>query len=234
VNVIGPEKQYTGMPPISQFRDGGLPMDILTEESTTYLDPHFEFNCRYRDPQEVADATAATVSPNSISTMLVSYYENVPQQVIESFEVPVQDQSNARSLVIETKAVSKTEDLEASIEPLYRTLQSLSEVYEECSEENWDGYGAQPISHVSYLEAVKLLTWIPPSIPMPEVTPEPGGEIAFEWYQSKDSVFVASVGGHNIITYAGLFGEDSKAHGTESFREKLPQTILDKIRRILP
>ncbi len=111
-------------------------------------------------------------------------------------------------------------------------IERLDEVYNECSEANWDGYGAKPISHETYFEARKLLTMIPLSFLMPEILAEPDGEIGFEWYKDKDSVFVISVSGNNIITYAGLFGTSNKTHGTECFADELPRIILENIRRL--
>jgi len=96
-------------------------------------------------------------------------------------------------------------------------LQSLNEVFEECSEEGWDGYDALPITEEAYFEAIKLIKSLPvTSFPMPEVTPVPNGKIGLEWYREKRQVFVASVSGRNEIVYAGLFGVN-KSHGTEYF-----------------
>lgn len=113
------------------------------------------------------------------------------------------------------------------------SLTAIKEVFKDCSEPNWDGYNAIPISYEAYCEAGKLLTLLPLSFPMPEIVPEPTGEIGLEWYKGKQFVFVISVGGNNIITYAGIFGEGNKTHGTEVFTESIPPTILRNIRRLL-
>ena len=123
-------------------------------------------------------------------------------------------------------------DLKGIIDWTDLALEELEKVYEECSEANWDGYGAMPISRETYFEARKLLTMIPLSFQMPEILAEPDGEIGFEWYKDKDSVFVISVSGNNIITYAGLFGTSNKTHGTEYFADELPRIILENIRRL--
>jgi len=123
-------------------------------------------------------------------------------------------------------------DLRGTIDWTDLALEELEKVYEECSEANWDGYGAMPISRETYFEARKLLTMIPLSFQMPEILAEPDGEIGFEWYKDKDSVFVISVSGNNIITYAGLFGTSNKTHGTECFADELPRIILENIRRL--
>jgi hypothetical protein len=115
-----------------------------------------------------------------------------------------------------------------------QTLQLLKETYAECSKENWDNYGAKPIFYKAYIEAEKIIKWLPSTIPMPEIVPEPGGEIALEWYKNNKFVFVISVSGNNIITYAGIFGEHSKTHGTEFFVDALPPSIVRNILRLFP
>lgn len=112
-------------------------------------------------------------------------------------------------------------------------LQSLNEVLEECSEEGWDGYDARPITEEAYLEAKRLIESLPFTsfIPMPEIIPEPNGEIALEWSKGKRLVFVASVSGKNEIVYAGLFGSN-KTNGTEYFGDSLPSIIVENLKRL--
>ncbi|MDL1962225.1 MAG: hypothetical protein LWX01_11130 [Deltaproteobacteria bacterium] len=125
-------------------------------------------------------------------------------------------------------------DLKGIIDWTDLALEELEKVYEECLEANWDGYGAIPISRETYSKARKLLRMIPPSLPRPDISAEPDGEITFEWYKEKYSVFVISVGSDNLITYAGLFGESNKIHGTEYFADELPEIICHCIRRLFP
>ncbi|MDY7000561.1 MAG: hypothetical protein SVS15_02115 [Thermodesulfobacteriota bacterium] len=111
-------------------------------------------------------------------------------------------------------------------------LLNLEEVKEECSFENWDGYGASPIVENSYLEALRFIEILPAFLPIPEVDVDPDGEVAFEWDMGRRKVFSVSVGGHNELSYAGLFGS-SKSHGTEYFGDELPWVILYNIHRVL-
>ena len=116
-----------------------------------------------------------------------------------------------------------------------RVLTELKKIYEEYSEKDWDGYGALPINQEAYHEAVRFLealflSWLP----TPEVGPEPEGDIGFEWNYGKNRIFVVSINGTNIITYAGLLGTGNKTHGTEVFDGSIPQTIVNNISRIIP
>jgi len=112
-------------------------------------------------------------------------------------------------------------------------LQILDNLWEECSAAGWDGYEALPISREVYLEAKKLIMSLPvvSFIPMPEIVPEPSGEIAFEWSKGKRRTFIASVGGNNEIVYAGLFGLN-KTHGAEYFGDSLPVILIENLRRL--
>lgn len=86
--------------------------------------------------------------------------------------------------------------------PLQKALQALEEVFEETSEPGWDGYDALPVPWEARLEAEILLRRLPPSIPMPEIVPEPDGEIGLEWYKRKRLTFAASVSGQTFRPFS--------------------------------
>lgn len=110
---------------------------------------------------------------------------------------------------------------------------AINTVYEislECANEDWDGYGALPVSEDANYEARKILQLLPSSVPMPEVLPEPSGDIGLEWRKGRNH-FVISVSGNNEITYAGIFGKN-RIHGTEYFYNAIPSIILENLRRL--
>ncbi len=118
---------------------------------------------------------------------------------------------------------------------LGRVFSELKQIYQECSEKDWDGYAALPISQEAYHEAVRFLEALPLWwLPAPEIGPEPEGDIGFEWNFGKNQIFVVSINGTNIITYAGLLGTGNKTHGTEVFDGSIPQTVINHISRIRP
>jgi hypothetical protein len=123
-------------------------------------------------------------------------------------------------------------DLGGTIDWTDCALESLDEVYEECSKANWDGYDAAPISLEAYFEASKLLRIIPRSYPMPDILPEPDGEIGLEWYKDREFSFVISVCGKNIITYVGLFGKNNETYGAEDFTDSVPKVVLNGLKRL--
>lgn len=115
--------------------------------------------------------------------------------------------------------------------PLEETLDSLIEAYEECSEYNWDGYGASPIAEDAFNEAWKLIKLFPLSIPMPEISADPAGGISLEWYRERRLTFVVSVSEEKRLDYAGLFGSNT-SYGSEHFGDTLPTVILENLRRL--
>lgn len=135
------------------------------------------------------------------------------------------DFSDEYALAIETKPEKQEDDKEPLFQDLYR-------IYRECSESDWDNYGANPINGQTFREAMILLAQLPSELPLPEVIPEPAGNIAFEWYKGKRYVYVISVGGKSTIEYAGLFGRHSKTYGAEYFSGELPELIVSTILRL--
>lgn len=107
----------------------------------------------------------------------------------------------------------------------------LFDVYRECSEANWDGYSASPITLKTLKEALKIIRLLPSSFPLPEIVAEPDGSIGFEWHKGQKLIFVISVEGKYRINYAGIFGSN-KIHGSEYFGEMLPSVVIENLRRL--
>lgn len=114
-----------------------------------------------------------------------------------------------------------------------KTIETLNEICEEYSKEDWDGYGANPISFDAIQEAKKFIQLLPYKFPQPEVVPEPTGEVGLEWYKDKDSTFVISFNGRKTLAYAGIFGNE-KTHGTIYFEDLIPQIIYEEIKKLIP
>ena len=135
------------------------------------------------------------------------------------------DYSDEDPLCIE----AQFEDFVKSKWSLYR---EIYRIYSECSVPDWDGYDAIPISEKTFSKALKLAQLLPSDLPLPEVIPEPTGEIAFEWYQNKTHVFVISMEEGDVISYAGLFGVHSQTHGSEYFTHQIPLLLTNHISRL--
>ncbi|MBE9478697.1 MAG: hypothetical protein IMY80_01935 [Chloroflexi bacterium] len=119
----------------------------------------------------------------------------------------------------------------AYVDPQRRLLQEIEEAFEECSSENWDGHGSDPVDLITYAAAVAFLLHLPTDIPTAEIAVEPDGEIAFEWYISPEMIFSVSIGPGGVLTYAGRFGA-ATTHGTEVFEGDIPWEILENLGRL--
>lgn len=115
--------------------------------------------------------------------------------------------------------------------PLEEMRDALNEIYRECSQANWDGYGAAAISEDTYEEANRIINLLPSSIPMPEILAEPTGDIGFEWNKGKGQVFAFSVRGKHLIIFAGIIA-GNKVHGSEYFEDTIPLMIRQRIRNL--
>ena len=111
------------------------------------------------------------------------------------------------------------------------SLQELYNLLEECSTENWDGYGARPVDPDSFNEAERFIRALPTTVSEPEVAVDPDGEISLEWYFEPRKVFSVSIGKRNEIKYAGLYGFN-KTYGREYFDDEIPKAIFDNIDRL--
>ncbi|MEK6656598.1 MAG: hypothetical protein AABY58_04080 [Nitrospirota bacterium] len=131
------------------------------------------------------------------------------------------------------KVVNDFRDTETLGRPLHQALQSLEEVFKECSEDNWDGYNAHPMTEGAYYEAVRLFEMLPSPTFLPdEVTPEPDGSISLEWYKGKTRLFAISLSGRNEIVYAGIFGPN-EIHGTVYFGASVPKRVMENLKDLL-
>lgn len=101
--------------------------------------------------------------------------------------------------------------------------QYLVDICSRCKEENWDGYDARPINQNNFYAASILLDLLPDNVGIPDIIPEPTGEIGFEWSKGKDLIFVLSVN-PDTITFAGVLGVN-KFHGETKFTNELPENI---------
>ena len=112
-------------------------------------------------------------------------------------------------------------------------ISHLAEIYEDCIEPNWDGYEAERVVWDAYLNAKRFLETYPPSMPLPELSVDPDGEIVFEWYVSPYRNFSVSIGAEEVLNYAGLFDDGPKS-GTDEFFGDIPAKIFCLINQLYP
>jgi hypothetical protein len=108
---------------------------------------------------------------------------------------------------------------------------ALLEACAQAQESGWDGYNGEGVKTGAYISAEALLRALPGSVPAPEISVDPDGEIAFDWTADRQHVFSISIGDNGILSYAGLFG-GSKVTGREVFTGVFPVGIVAHIARV--
>jgi hypothetical protein len=109
----------------------------------------------------------------------------------------------------------------------YQAIEQLGEVYEECSEVNWDGYGAVAITHATYKKAAEFLDAMPNRLPPPEVIPENDGELALEWRDHRGQSLSVSLSSNGRMTV--LYGPERFRTTMYWTRPELPKPLLKLI-----
>lgn len=90
----------------------------------------------------------------------------------------------------------------------------------------------EPVTSETVTQALRFALLLPNSVPIPEVSADPDGDISFDWIGRTGKMFSVSVDRTGRAAYAGRFGERSKVHGIEQLSDILPQEILRGIEKI--
>jgi hypothetical protein len=111
-------------------------------------------------------------------------------------------------------------------------LSELLQTVRECRDSNWDGYGAEPVSNITYHLAQQFLKALPLGISAPTIGAEPDGHLTVEWYRSPRRTLSVSISPGGDLHYAALIGT-AKAFGTEPFFGEAPRALVDLIHRVM-
>jgi hypothetical protein len=154
-----------------------------------------------------------------------TYFDNVPTQSSAASEV------GKTLFQLLVNASSHARDNATDWRPLARAY--IEEVAQECGSDGWDGYGAKAISPVTKEQAQALIDMFPFSFAMPEVLPDPDGEIALCWDLGPGRVFTTTVGSSGLVSYAGILGNGEKPHGVEPIKGKIPKPVIEALDKLL-
>jgi hypothetical protein len=104
-----------------------------------------------------------------------------------------------------------------------RVAEMLSSVHALCDQRLTDSSTAA--------KAVTFALQLPRSLPAPEISADPDGEISFDWFGPSGKMYSISINQSGRLSYAGWFREDSRVHGTETLADAAPEQILRGIAR---
>lgn len=110
----------------------------------------------------------------------------------------------------------------------------------DCSNADWDGSGATPVSDQTIGLTAKiaetLFTILPRGTPAPDLIPEADGEICISWSVDAGRLFSLSVGTHGKINFAGQFGKEGGIHAWQAIdatnHSTLEESLQDSARYI--
>jgi len=114
---------------------------------------------------------------------------------------------------------------------LDEALENLAELKQECAKPAWDGCDAQPVGEKTLEHLVAFLQALPENVPVPDLVPEPDGEVAVEWQTGARRIFSVSIGPDERLSYAGLLGAN-RWHGVDQFFGNMPSEIIRGIARV--
>ena len=103
---------------------------------------------------------------------------------------------------------------------------TLAEAFRDCSEPDWDSYGAARADELSMWWAKKVLAAFPSCLGVPEIAFEPDGDAGLEWWRGPSRVLSVSVGRNGELRYAARLNA-ARIIGTEMFADGLPKRLVE-------
>lgn len=131
------------------------------------------------------------------------------------------------------------EQTEASHQQLARSsslsnasiLDDLDALIEEGAEENWDGYGAKPISLESVEVAGELIRALPLGASHPTLGMEPDGMVTMEWYAGPSRVVSLTARPDGTLSYVAIFGAE-RQFGSAPYLGSMPRILLNLLQLV--
>lgn len=111
------------------------------------------------------------------------------------------------------------------------TIDELLTIWADCRTPNWDGYDAFPVKERTLNYAYAFIQALPLGFPLPSVSAEPDGHVAFDWFRSLHWTISVSVSPEGVLYYAALLG-NSDSRGSEPFLGEIPERLLNLIKEV--
>lgn len=101
-------------------------------------------------------------------------------------------------------------------------IKHLAQELDDCFEPGWDGYDASAITSGALYRCANFLCGFASNAIRAEITPEPDGEIALEWYADEDFNLSLSFGNRQLIPYSCFLGKE-RHYGVIDTDERSPE-----------
>lgn len=110
-------------------------------------------------------------------------------------------------------------------------LEHLCTQFLEAAAVGWDGLEAEPMTADTFAVARDFLSALPMAFPNPEVAAREDGAVALDWFPSPDSMLAVVVFPDRRIGFASVC-RDRRVRGTERFDGRVPDVIIEELRRL--
>ncbi len=107
----------------------------------------------------------------------------------------------------------------------FALLNTLQETYQRYQQPHWDGEQAEAISIETFEVARRFIETLPLHSTLPTITPEPDGQLNFEWYHSPRRLLTVSLSAGGTLHWAALIGSEDP-RGSCQFVDRFPKTLL--------
>ncbi|MGA1134267.1 MAG: hypothetical protein ACO31I_18765, partial [Prochlorotrichaceae cyanobacterium] len=111
------------------------------------------------------------------------------------------------------------------------TIDQLLETWEECKIPNWDCYEAYPVKRETLNYAYAFIQALPLGFPLPDVSAEPDGHLAFDWFKHPHWTISVSISPEGILYYSALLG-NSDQRGSQPFSGEISERLLNLIKEV--
>lgn len=107
----------------------------------------------------------------------------------------------------------------------------INDLYDLLSEAR-NGQYESGLDAPTFSTAKRFLLAFPKILPFPEIALDNDGEISFDWEGKNRRMFSVSLRADGRLSYACKLGINRSAYGVEEFDENVPETIVEKVKKI--
>ena len=111
-------------------------------------------------------------------------------------------------------------------------VDEIDALVEECSAENWDGYGGLPVLKEAAEFAKTFIRQLPVEFSNPEIAPEPDGAIGLEWHVDKYKWIIISFDSNGEFFFASQIDTKTKFDGKGVLNSPQKQDLVEALRRV--
>ncbi len=108
-----------------------------------------------------------------------------------------------------------------------RLERELSDILQECSSHDWDGYDAKPIDRDSVRFVCLFLESLPNNITYPELCAEPNGDLTMIWMK-RNYHLVIGIDKNGEIAWGGT-SPHGRIYGDAKFKNEIPEEVISML-----